>query len=353
MAKFRDILVALALASAVEALLVYVVAPQYMLANRLSRSTSRLLLLNTAAYLFFRQLIYPFFFSPLRDLPEPKVRVRCAGRCSSDVCQGSILLGHGAAPFSKPLGANFLEWFKEIPNGGLIRFRGYQNDTRIVLTSVEALKAVLSDHSYDYEKPPLVRTFLTKILGNGLLMTEGAEHKFQRKHLTPAFQVKHIRSLYEKFWEKGALMTTLIESQVAEQGPVVELNDWATRVTLDIIGAAGLGKDFGALRDPDDPLVKKYNTLLEPSTEIGIYFAVNLIFPPWFVRLLPWGLTKTLDEIVKDLYDYALDLVHDRQAMVKGNQNTDEKDILTLLVQSGDFKDSELADQMLTFIAAG
>jgi cytochrome P450 len=251
-----------------------------------------------------------------------------------------------------------LKWHETIPNGGLILFRGAFNDDRLSITTPEALKAILSDHSYDYEKPKLVREFLSQILGHGLLMVEGNEHKFQRKHLTAAFTVKQIRNLYPAFWDKSRLMVDQIEAQIAESGnTVVELNDWATRATLDIIGTAGLGRDFGALRNPDDELVQKYNTLLEPSKENGIYFALSVLLGKSIVRLIPWRLHGELQRLVKDLNDYALSVVHERQAelasLEKRGMKSEEKDILTLLVQSGDFKDTELADQFLTFIAAG
>lgn len=72
----RDALVAIASASAAEALVVYLVAPEYMLANNFSRSILRLAILNIILFGVYRQFIYPFFLSPLRDLPKPKVRHR-------------------------------------------------------------------------------------------------------------------------------------------------------------------------------------------------------------------------------------------------------------------------------------
>ena len=69
----RDALVALSLVSAAEALVISIVAPQYMLANNFTRSIGRLVILNILVYAFYSQFIYPFFVSPLRDLPGPKV----------------------------------------------------------------------------------------------------------------------------------------------------------------------------------------------------------------------------------------------------------------------------------------
>ena len=74
MAMLRDVLVALAVASAGEMLAVHLVAPQYQLAGNFSRSILRLFLLNVSLYSVWKMFIYPFFFSPLRELPGPKVR---------------------------------------------------------------------------------------------------------------------------------------------------------------------------------------------------------------------------------------------------------------------------------------
>lgn len=51
------------------------------------------------------------------------------------------------------------------------------NQERIVVTSPEGLKEVLGQNSYDYVKPHLLRAMVGKILGYGLLLSEGDVHK--------------------------------------------------------------------------------------------------------------------------------------------------------------------------------
>lgn len=114
-----------------------------------------------------------------------------------------------------------------------------------------------------------------------------------------------------------------------------------------------MGRDFKALQNSNDILVQNYNSLLEPTRSNAIYFTSNLVFPPWFIRALPWKKTLELDRITGSLRSYCLDLVHERQDEIKSDRAIDKMDILTLLIKSNDFKDTELADQMLTFLAAG
>lgn len=73
-----------------------------------------------------------------------------------------------------------------IPNDGLLHFRSFFNRSVVVPTSHETLKTVLSDYPYDYEKPAPFVTILRRILGDGLILVEGAVHRFQRKRGNPS-----------------------------------------------------------------------------------------------------------------------------------------------------------------------
>jgi len=177
--------------------------PQYLTTDRFSRSVVRFLLVDFAVFLVWRVLIWPFFFNPLRHLPGPT--------------SYNFLAGNTSAQFSKPPGEEFRKWTASIPNDGLLRFRSIGNVDRLVPTTPETLKSVMSDNSYDYEKPSGVRKFLVMILGNGLIISEDSLHKFQRKHLLPAFQLKNIRGLYPVFWEKSRGLVGAIEADITER----------------------------------------------------------------------------------------------------------------------------------------
>lgn len=108
------------------------------------------------------------------------------------------------------------KWVAEIPNDGLLRFRSFLNQDRLIPTTPETLKSVMSDNSYDFEKPRPLRKFLARILGEGLIISEGGLHKFQRKHLLPSFQIQHIRELYPVFWGKSRELVNAISVEVDE-----------------------------------------------------------------------------------------------------------------------------------------
>lgn len=198
------------------------------------------------AWCFYKLAIYPFFLSPLRHLPHPP--------------KGSqLLLGHGLMLLKRPPGEPFLDLMKATKNDGVIHFRGFFHTDRLLLASPAAIADVLVHQSYDFEKPPWARNFLRKFLGDGLLMTEGDEHKHQRKQIMPAFSFRHIKELYPVFWSKSVEMCEVVKRELLDKPDgILDIGRFSTQVTLDIIGLAGLGRDIGSLRNSDDELVENY-----------------------------------------------------------------------------------------------
>lgn len=117
---------------------------------------------------------------------------------------------------------------RTIPNDGLIYFRSVPQPAHLLATNHQALLDVMSTNTYDFEKPWKVRSFLARVLGFGLILSEGNAHRVQRKALTPAFNIKNIRSLYSLMWEKTNILLAELEKEVAEN-PVEESINTNTR----------------------------------------------------------------------------------------------------------------------------
>jgi len=166
--------------------------------------------------------------------------------------QGAIpLIGFPRITFRQPIHDVLLRFISNVPNEGLIRFPTLFNQYSLLLTDPSSLQEVLTQKTYDFEKPKDLRDFLRLILGNGLIVVESDEHKFQRKHLTPAFHFRHIKELYPVFWSKSVDLVGRITAEIhANPEPtsenkskhlegIVEINHWANKVTMDIIGVGG------------------------------------------------------------------------------------------------------------------
>ena len=312
------------------------ICPQSSLASFIAKS----LLLNLSIYGFYHLVVYPFFRSPLRHLPHPRYG-------------GWPIVDHGMVMFERPSGAAHLRFTKEIVNDGLIRWRGFFHIERLLVTTPAAIADVLVHNSYDFEKPTWTRNFLRTFLGDGLLVTEGDEHKHQRKHIMPAFHFRNIKNLYPFFWLKSMELCTCIKMELqGNSDGVIDIGHFSTQVAMDIIGLAGLGRDIGSLRNDDDELIKNYEEILQPTLERFAYFVLHLLLPPRLIRALPWTVTESVERTTSNLKRICAEFVTEKKSRMKF-ESQESVDILSILLRSNDFSDDTLVDQLLTFLAAG
>lgn len=234
--------------------------------------------------------------------------------------------------------------------------------------SPQALKDVLVTKNYDFTKPSEFITGLGRLLGIGLFLAEGEEHKHQRRNLLPAFAFRHVKDLVPIFWDmsrEGALIMAekvLAGAAEAQLGPdeeklppktaVLEISDWASRMTLDIIGVTGLGRDFGATKDPDNDLAKTYNTLFKPTPQAQLLGMLQLLLPGWVVNVLPVKRNSTIQLASNTIRDLCRDLITEKKQKL-ANKALEDLDILSVALESGGFTDENLVDQLMTFLAAG
>lgn len=262
------------------------------------------------------------------------------------------------------------EWVNSIPNDGLIRYQGLFNSERLIPTTAKALGEVLVSKNYEFIKPTQVRQGIGRILGIGVLLAEGDEHKTQRKNLMPAFAFRHVKDLYPTFWSKSReaviamtekvmavqlkepILTTPDKTHEAQEPAVIEVGEWASRATLDIIGVAGMGQDFGAIQDPNTPLNKTYRALFKPTRQAQILGLLNLLLPGWFVKNLPIKRNGDIEEAAKVIRATCRQLIRAKKGKLEKKELTDV-DILSVAMESGGFTEENLVDQLMTFLAAG
>ena len=251
-------------------------------------------------------------------------------------------------------GENFLKWASESVNTeGVLLLRSPFGFDALLATGPKALQEILVANTYDWEKPSRVRNFLRHVLGDGLVIVEGDQHKFQRKHVKPAFGFRQIKDLYPMMWKKAIAVTQAISEDIkTDRTGSIEIGNWANKVTLDIIGIAGLGREFNVMKNSDDPLVQDYEQLLEPTFEKFLYFIARTWGPDRLVTKLPWKLNRIFKQSTTSLRNITRQLVRDKREAMKIGAD-EHFDILSLLIKTGDFSDDDLSDQLLTFLAAG
>ncbi|KAI0106201.1 cytochrome P450 [Nemania sp. FL0031] len=295
-------------------------------------------------------ILWPKFFSPLRSLPEPS--------------GGSWWNGHFGRIVAEPSGIPMRDWVTSVPNDGVIRYLGMGNSERVLVTGPRALSEVLVTKNYHFEKPAALRWNIGRILGVGVLLAEGDEHKVQRKNLSPAFAFRHVKDLYPVFWGKTRevvqAMTKDILADAAnqstspdpEKAPVIEVGNWASRVTLDIIGVAGLGHDFGAIKDQNSELNETYRQVFQPSRQAQIMGLIGQLIPEWFLSKLPIKHNENINGASQYIRSVCRNIIVEKKQKVAEKKQTGH-DILTVALESGGFSDEDLVDQLMTFLAAG
>lgn len=171
----------------------------------------------------------------------------------------------------------------------------------------------------------------------------------------PAFAFRHIKDLYPVFWEKSVEMTDAI-SHALKTDPtgssVIEIREWASRATLDIIGTAGMGQDFNSIADPSNELNVTYRTIFKPSTAAKVMQVASLFLPEWLIRHLPVKRNEEFKEAIRTIKRVSGELVRSKRAKLEKGHRTDT-DILSVAIESGGFTDDELVNQLMTFLAAG
>ncbi|KAF1989205.1 cytochrome P450 [Aulographum hederae CBS 113979] len=343
--------VALVLLTAIESFGAITFLPEYAPA-KLSVTIFYALSFNILLWIVYNVWIWPFFITPLRHLPGPK--------------GGYPILGHALVPLKRPPGVDFLRWMAEIPNDGILKFHAFFNEPTLLVTNPTAMADMLQARPYDFQKSENSRDLLRIIIGEGLLVSEGDMHKFQRKNLLPMFGFRQIKDLYPMMNIKAETLIESISNKLREDlekakdeeqyagddTTVIEMNGWADRSTLDMIGVAGLGHQFNSLRNSDDVIAKKYFSILEPNPARLPWFITILLLGKSAVDKLPLGLNKTMDDAVSSLRGSCWQFLQDRKAQI-AKAPEEHFDVLAGLIKTNNFSDDELMDQLLTFLAAG
>lgn len=273
-----------------------------------------------------------------------------------------LLTGHLGYIRKSPPVEGHLTFHREL-NTKVYVYRGLFYSPRLMISDAKAMLHMLSAaNSYNYEKPASTRLVLKNFLGEGVLVAEGDVHKRQRKILQPAFSVGAIRELNPIFMrysrdlvEKIGQMVDRSNSNAKEGGvdgvtrpfvaqssyamkaskpgePVIDIGWWCIRAALDIIGDAGFGYHFEALKvdvDPSivvrragDELGDAFNTLFKLSLKIDIVrflqlYLSNFKWLKW-VNSIPNKRKWATDSAYGELEKVSMQIVDRKKAEIRG-----------------------------------
>lgn len=145
----------------------------------------------------------------------------------------------------------------------------------------------------------------------------------------------------------GAVRTSKLCVYMADLLPL------PSRLTLDIIGPTAVGRDFESLTSESNPIADAFLELLRPEVRRLVFLGLHFTIPERIIRLLPLQENSTLNEIGGYLKNVCSDIIREKKGGLEKKGQLAEHDILSRIIETGEFTDDEVSNQMVTFLAAG
>ncbi|KAJ1304475.1 hypothetical protein OPQ81_005622 [Rhizoctonia solani] len=317
------------------------------------------LLTGVATCYFVRILFILPLFDPMRKLSGP----RSKGLFSGDMY---LVMNANRTPQTcHKLVKHF---------GKTMKINGFGSwDPRLYTLDQRALTYILNN-STKYQKPWQSQRVIGNLIGYGMLATEGATHKIQKKVIAPAFSSSNLRDFLPIFFSKARELHTkwdhIIDSE-GEKGAEIDVYHWMARGTFDIIGLAGFGYAFNAVENEDNPVYLAYKKMFAMSLDLertrGLLSMLISVYFPAFYKIFPDEAAKAVTASHKVIYGMCRELVETkREAVLRDMESGDKteyaKDLLSRLLRSNlstevpesqRLSDDSLMDNINTMLFAG
>ncbi|KAJ3822431.1 cytochrome P450 [Lentinula raphanica] len=319
----------------------------------------------------YQLVLYPFYFSPLRTLPGPPLGP-------------NFLIGRFADILNGEAGIPQREWVKKY--GKRIRVVGPIGLERVIFSGTEALQRILNTNWISNPRPTFVREILGFVTGYGLLTVTGYRHKQMRKAMNPAFSIPNLAAQTDMYYKPicgyerdnafilpvnlhvaSTRLLAILDCRVKEtqDGSSVEvMSKWMNKVTLDIICLTG-------------PTVSRFIAIFSiPGISTLLLSEFAWRHHNVLAKLPLLAPISTLLDAMHRIKAVSASILREKlkeaEYLENNEDRTAKKDIMSLLVRArrADQKakgpkggvsesvpyamsDSEMMDQVLTFLGAG
>ncbi|KAJ8507684.1 hypothetical protein ONZ45_g9974 [Pleurotus djamor] len=290
----------------------------------------------------------------------------------------SWIWGHELVVFQHQALEMYKSWARTF--GPVFKIKAALFHSDIIVTADHAAVQYIFADTTNYVKSPAFRPPAANVLGKGLVWAEGADHAKMRKILAPAFSQDSVKQMASDIYECAEKMETKLTNHLLshagdEAGLTINIGDWTSPCTLDIIGRVAFGYDFKAIAtathseragEPtsDANLIRASWEKHVEMTRGPIAFVAPLIFrmfPPDLVARLPLppGIVRG---VVRRLAGRLLQ--REREAEGLNSDNTVHvgkgRDIMSLLLHARrvgkseqSLTDDQILDNISTFTMVG
>ncbi|KAI0364501.1 cytochrome P450 [Pilatotrama ljubarskyi] len=302
--------------------------------------------------------IWPFlirpFTTPLKNLPAPPSQ--------------SWIWGNLKAIHEEDNSVPQERWASEY--GPTIMYKGFLNIDRLWTIDTRALNHILT-HSAEYQKPEGARRNLARILGKGVLFTEGEQHRQQRRIMNSAFGPAQIRELTPIFVDKAIELRDVWDGQIPQDGSVARIDvlQGLSKMTLDVIGLAGFNYRFDSLAGKPNELNQAFQEIFNPSIQVSAFMILKNFIR--ILELIPDERSRRVDRAQDVMRRIGMELLQEKKAEIRRElaesrdgsvqrKDVHGRDLLTLLLKANMATDipenQRLSDEDVlarTFLVAG
>ena len=216
---------------------------------------------------------------------------------------------------------------------------------RLLLNSPAAIRHVLLDNAENYIRPPVSRRVLQPILGDGLLLAEGAAWRHQRRTIAPAFVPRTMPMLARHIVTATAEAERDLDAATAGGAAVVDLYAVLRRLTLNTAGRSMFSLDMDGFGTRLGTMLHRYG-----ERHMGLRM-LDLLLPPTMPSPADIGRRAFRAEWRRFMEEII--------AARRGAPAGEERDLFDLLLAARDpetgegFDEDQLRDEVSTLILAG
>ncbi|TIB62323.1 hypothetical protein E3P77_03850 [Wallemia ichthyophaga] len=280
----------------------------------------------------------------------------------------SYFFGHVKDISDECFGERMVSWTNEYGHTYVID--SFLREPYIHTMDKSALYHIFQTNSQNFTKPKAFRDVMRTMIGrDGILITEGAQHKKLRKLMTPSFfTAGNLQNFIPIIQQKA---TELVDVFNNKEKVTCDVLDPLMNFSTDVVGLIGFGFSFDML-SPERRREQRQSDLQQAVERIfssagpsSLLASVSFFMSS--IMIIPTKALKLIKQAMNLLEHVGLDLMKEKEEAEKENEEIGEdsfqgKDILSLLMKSNlnpdlDSKDkmstSEVVSQISTFLLAG
>jgi cytochrome P450 len=251
--------------------------------------------------------------------------------------RGSLLLGSLRRVQREPLEL-MREGFRD--HGDIVGYR-FGNTRAVLLAHPDHIRHVLHDNHRNYNKQNVDYAMLRRLLGNGLLTSEGAFWHHQRRLIAPMFHRQRVAGFCNLMVNSTLAMLERWDA-LARRGEPVDIGGEMMKLTLTIVAKALFSADVS------DDAEAIGDALTEVNQQLGEFSLLDLLW------MIPTPRKRRFRAAVHALDQVVGKIVDERRLSTYRNQ-----DLLSMLLEAVDeetdkgMSPRQVRDEVLTLLLAG